>query len=98
MEDNSPAPAASQFSQPSVKKSGGFFAFLGKIFIFLLLAGGLLFGGYYFGTKATNDIARQAAPTPTVTAVVSPTAIPPSPTAASQQTKTVKAGLADSTA
>lgn len=81
-------PVSHSFQQP-LKKSTKPFTILGKIFLFLLLAVGLLLGGFYLGEQATPP----PTPTPTQTAVVSPTEALPSPTSASQNTKAVKAGL-----
>lgn len=78
-----------------IKKGGGFFAFLGKVFIFLIIIGLLVGTGYYLGT--TNNLNANPTPSPTSTATTSPTQIPLSPTAASQNTKTVKAGLSGAT-
>jgi len=76
-----------------VKKGGGFFAFLGKVFIFLIIIGLLVGGGYYLGTTNKLGLKPNPTPTPGVSLTGSPTQTPPSPTAASLNTKTVKAGL-----
>jgi hypothetical protein len=78
------------FHQP-IKKRTGFFTILGKIFLFLLLAVGLLLGGFYLGEQATPP--ATPTPTPTQTAMTPPTQTLPTPTPASQNTKLVKAGL-----
>jgi hypothetical protein len=76
------------------KKHHGFIGWVGKIFLFLLLAGIFLGGGYMLGLKAnTADISSQ----PNIV-TATPTETPPSPTQVSQKVKTVKAGLATATA
>lgn len=89
------APAMPQQPQPEQKKRGGMLSLLVKIFLFLILAVGLLFGGFYLGTQA-NSIAPTPSPTPepTKAASAAPTETRISPTPASQNTKPVKAGLA----
>lgn len=79
-----------------VKKSHGFFALLGKLFLFLFICTAFLGGGYYLGIKNATTI--PPTPSPTLHTPTTPTPIPPSPTPVSGDTKTVKAGLSGSTA
>jgi hypothetical protein len=92
-----PAPATppAPIVQPVPKQKSGFLAFLGKLFLFFIVGGLLLAGGYILGTKANPP---QAPSQPTEKMKPSPTLVPPSPTNASQNVKTVKAGLASTTA
>src|SRR6185369_1479961 len=87
-------PAASQTpTPPPAKKTGGF---LGKLLLFIIIAGLLITGGYFLGTMGHKS-PTDTTPTPTTAqAQVSPTQIPASPTSTSATTKTVKAGLTTS--
>ncbi len=89
------APAAPQpVPPPPVKKGGGF---LGKLLLFIIIAGILIVGGYFLismGYKTPTKIT----PITTETQVI-PTQIPASPTTSNSKiTKTVKAGLTTSKA
>ncbi len=82
---------------PAAAKHNAFFALFGKIILFLLIAGGLAFGGYYFGTNGMKKTTTSTTPTPESamkTADQQPTATA-APTVT--QKKTVKAGLASGT-
>ena len=46
------------------KSNGTFFALFGKIMHFLIAAGALIFGGYYFGTKGMKQSDAIISPTP----------------------------------
>lgn len=86
---------------PPVKKRGGFISLIGKLFLFLFVATALLLGGYYLGTHNKAMSLKQAATTTDITpteAMVSPTDTEETPAPQSPGTKTVKAGLAGSTA
>lgn len=98
MKETEQATPVEKTTQPSPKHTGGFFALFGKIMLFVLLAGILVFGGYYFGTKGMKKADIAISPTPiqsvmkkadeTPTEAVVPTSAPK---------KTVKAGPASGT-
>lgn len=86
--------------QPEQKKRGGIFSVLVKIFLFLLVAVGLLLGGFYLGEQANQtpeaSLTSQTPPSPTTTSPLAQSDQPAveNPTPASQNTTPVKAGLA----
>ncbi len=84
-----PAPTKPE-TVTQIKKGGGAFSVLGKIFIFLIIGSSLLLGGYYFGMKSSKTTQPM---TPTPSTAASPSVMVPSPTMTTNQTKTVKAGL-----
>jgi len=86
---SSPAP-------PATNKNDKFFSVFGKIILVLIIAGGLLYGGYYFATQTNQKTASQPTPSSSQekTVMTKPTENAeqiPSPSVTT--TKTIKAGL-----
>jgi hypothetical protein len=80
---------------PAPKHNGGFLALFGKSVLFLIVAGALVFGGYYFGTKGMKKSETTLSPTPIQSAMNAEPTTLPTPTVSAK--KTVKAGPASGT-
>ena len=80
-------------SQPPAQKHNSFFSWFGKIVLFLLIAGGLAFGGYYFGTHGTKKMTDSTTPTPQYTMQKDDQQPTNTPMPTAMQKKKVKAGM-----
>lgn len=88
-------PPSNSFQQPPQKRTNPF-SILSKVFLFLLLAVGLLLGGFYLGTtsqESSTSLTSQPVQSPSPSVMTTPSDILQSPTPASTNTHTVTAGL-----